>query len=345
FLDFDNLPDTNFTCVGKVIGGYYADLETNCQMFHVCTIGLLDEPTDIRFLCLNGTVFDQETRVCERIDEVDCTKSEQYYSLNLELYGHSQSSNIEDNSETEQPLIIKSTLPTTTTTTQAPRKTTRSSYYTSPPIPTATTLENRLASGNSYLPSTGNQHSPKNDHIHSGNNNKVSTGNNQESTNKNHITANNHHIASHHFPVISPSATDIRFNPEEINISLHPGAPPDIRTKAVSYYSDKKVTNSENQLVVTTHRSVYDNSRRESLNTGSSTQRIGITLQLQVMSAGLGLLSTRLSQQSIRILLKVIEYARSLGLVRSMQLLYKTPILNYTNQVLSVQNMLQVLPK
>lgn len=29
----------------------------------------------------------QETRVCERVDEVDCTKSEKFYSLNLELYG------------------------------------------------------------------------------------------------------------------------------------------------------------------------------------------------------------------------------------------------------------------
>ncbi len=39
YLDFDNLPDTNFSCDGKVIGGYYADIETGCQMFHVCTIG------------------------------------------------------------------------------------------------------------------------------------------------------------------------------------------------------------------------------------------------------------------------------------------------------------------
>ncbi|XP_038210201.1 mucin-5AC-like isoform X1 [Zerene cesonia] len=87
YLDFDNLPETNFTCTGKVIGGYYADLETSCQMFHVCTVGQQDEPMDIKFLCLNGTVFDQETRVCERVDEVDCTKSEKFYSLNLELYG------------------------------------------------------------------------------------------------------------------------------------------------------------------------------------------------------------------------------------------------------------------
>lgn len=59
YLDFDNLPETNFTCTGKVIGGYYADLETSCQMFHVCTVGQNDEPMDIKFLCLNGTVFDQ----------------------------------------------------------------------------------------------------------------------------------------------------------------------------------------------------------------------------------------------------------------------------------------------
>ncbi|KYN44647.1 hypothetical protein ALC56_00641 [Trachymyrmex septentrionalis] len=39
YLDFDNLPETNFSCQGKVIGGYYADVEAGCQMFHVCTIG------------------------------------------------------------------------------------------------------------------------------------------------------------------------------------------------------------------------------------------------------------------------------------------------------------------
>ncbi|VVC30414.1 Chitin binding domain,Armadillo-like helical [Cinara cedri] len=88
YLDFDNLPDTNFSCDGKVIGGYYADVETGCQMFHVCTIGQKAEITDIKFLCLNGTVFDQETRVCERLDEVDCSKSESFFDLNLELYGN-----------------------------------------------------------------------------------------------------------------------------------------------------------------------------------------------------------------------------------------------------------------
>jgi len=86
-LDFDNLPETGFSCEGKVIGGYYADVETGCQMFHVCTVGQKGEVMDIKFLCLNGTVFDQETRVCERVDEVDCSKTEGFYDLNLELYG------------------------------------------------------------------------------------------------------------------------------------------------------------------------------------------------------------------------------------------------------------------
>lgn len=38
----------------------------------------------------NPIVHFQETRVCERIDEVDCSKSEQFYNLNLELYGNTQ---------------------------------------------------------------------------------------------------------------------------------------------------------------------------------------------------------------------------------------------------------------
>jgi len=32
----DQMPDTTFTCAGKVVGGYYADPDADCQMFHVC---------------------------------------------------------------------------------------------------------------------------------------------------------------------------------------------------------------------------------------------------------------------------------------------------------------------
>lgn len=31
-----NMPKTDFTCRGKILGGYYADADTQCQMFHIC---------------------------------------------------------------------------------------------------------------------------------------------------------------------------------------------------------------------------------------------------------------------------------------------------------------------
>ncbi|XP_055626450.1 formin-J-like isoform X2 [Toxorhynchites rutilus septentrionalis] len=151
YLDFDNLPETNFTCAGKVIGGYYADLEASCQMFHVCTIGQGDEPMDIKFLCLNGTVFDQETRVCERVDEVDCSKSERFYYLNLELYGNTIIP-APDESSSEEASGSPSSMSTTasTTTTSTTTTTTRR--------PTTTTPSRRFifnnSKGSSIVPST-----------------------------------------------------------------------------------------------------------------------------------------------------------------------------------------------
>ncbi|KAJ3643156.1 hypothetical protein Zmor_025883 [Zophobas morio] len=223
YLDFDNLPDTNFSCVGKVIGGYYADLETNCQMFHVCTIGQLDEPMDIRFLCLNGTVFDQETRVCERIDEVDCSKSEKFYSLNLELYGNTQPSISEDNADTDPPIIIKaSTTTTTTTTTTTPKpktKTTKAAFFTTA-APTVTTVT------------------------------KV--------------------ISAHHFPI--SNSPDIRFNPEEINISLHPGTLANLRSKSLAY-QQQVFNDNKKKVVVTTHTSYGTPDKEDFVRIVPNTQR------------------------------------------------------------------------
>ena len=33
---YDSMPDTSFTCDNKVVGGYYADPDADCQMFHIC---------------------------------------------------------------------------------------------------------------------------------------------------------------------------------------------------------------------------------------------------------------------------------------------------------------------
>lgn len=32
----ENMPSTGFTCRDKILGGYYADPDTQCQMFHIC---------------------------------------------------------------------------------------------------------------------------------------------------------------------------------------------------------------------------------------------------------------------------------------------------------------------
>ena len=34
-----SVPKTNFTCADKISGGYYADLEADCQLFHICSMG------------------------------------------------------------------------------------------------------------------------------------------------------------------------------------------------------------------------------------------------------------------------------------------------------------------
>lgn len=34
--NYHHVPETSFTCAGKVVGGYYADPDADCQMFHVC---------------------------------------------------------------------------------------------------------------------------------------------------------------------------------------------------------------------------------------------------------------------------------------------------------------------
>ena len=36
FYSRKNMPNTSFTCDDKTSGGYYADPEAECQMFHVC---------------------------------------------------------------------------------------------------------------------------------------------------------------------------------------------------------------------------------------------------------------------------------------------------------------------
>ena len=72
-------------CVIKVNGGFYADPETGCQAFHVCTDDGQGDLRKVSFLCPNGTLFQQEYFTCDWWFNVDCTRARSLWSLNTEL--------------------------------------------------------------------------------------------------------------------------------------------------------------------------------------------------------------------------------------------------------------------
>merc|ERR1719317_1397272 len=79
---YAEVPDTSFTCEGRVEGGYYADTEAECQPFHVCSADRDGGLAKNSFLCPNGTIFNQENFVCEYWFNVDCSQAESFYGLN-----------------------------------------------------------------------------------------------------------------------------------------------------------------------------------------------------------------------------------------------------------------------
>ena len=61
------VPKTSFTCAGKAEGGYYADMETGCQVYHTCGSAskVKNKFSIVKYssLCSNGTIYDQEKGV------------------------------------------------------------------------------------------------------------------------------------------------------------------------------------------------------------------------------------------------------------------------------------------
>merc|ERR1712029_456461 len=77
------VPDTGFSCNDYSYSGYFADTspQSRCQVFHMChSDGLHDA-----FLCPNGTIFNQQTFVCELWFNVDCAASSARFDLNLAI--------------------------------------------------------------------------------------------------------------------------------------------------------------------------------------------------------------------------------------------------------------------
>ncbi|GFY49855.1 chitin-binding type-2 domain-containing protein [Trichonephila inaurata madagascariensis] len=80
---YSHLPETGFKCLAHTsTPGFYADVETKCQMWHYCQ----PDGRHDRFLCPNGTVFDQMTRVCNWWFNVFCDDALNHYDINFDLY-------------------------------------------------------------------------------------------------------------------------------------------------------------------------------------------------------------------------------------------------------------------
>merc|ERR1711992_118778 len=78
-------PETAVACDGQVDGGYYADGEAECQVFHICTADGAGGLSKYSFLCPNGTVFNQNYFICDWWFNFDCSTAEELYSLNDEI--------------------------------------------------------------------------------------------------------------------------------------------------------------------------------------------------------------------------------------------------------------------
>jgi hypothetical protein len=55
--------------------GYYADPDTECQAFHVCTADGQGGLSKNSFLCPNGTIFNQNYFICDWWFNFDCSEA------------------------------------------------------------------------------------------------------------------------------------------------------------------------------------------------------------------------------------------------------------------------------
>merc|ERR1711936_948996 len=79
------VPETAFSCDGQVEGGYYGDIDTECQAFHVCTADGQGGLSKYSFLCPNGTIFNQGYFICDWWFNFDCAEAEGLFSLNEDI--------------------------------------------------------------------------------------------------------------------------------------------------------------------------------------------------------------------------------------------------------------------
>ncbi|XP_075144995.1 jiangshi isoform X2 [Haematobia irritans] len=157
---------TSFSCGGRP-AGYYADVETGCQVYHMCD-GL---GRQFSYSCPNTTLFQQRMLICDHWYMVNCSKAESDYTANL-LIGQRDKPFVneeENNLRTPRPDLLDrpyapdysgesfrsqyQKIPENVVTTTA-RATTRTSYY-SPSTTTTPKPSSSLRTTTSNIRSQG----------------------------------------------------------------------------------------------------------------------------------------------------------------------------------------------
>ncbi|OTF75983.1 hypothetical protein BLA29_008463, partial [Euroglyphus maynei] len=87
---FSSIPRTKFNCIDHKWPGYYADIDTHCQVFHICQNGGRKDS----FLCPNGTMFNQQLFTCDWWHNVQCDQISMTngYELNAQIYNNNPNS-------------------------------------------------------------------------------------------------------------------------------------------------------------------------------------------------------------------------------------------------------------
>ncbi|CAG7708409.1 unnamed protein product, partial [Allacma fusca] len=78
----ENYPsfELNFDCRDRPVG-FYADVEHDCQVFHMCDA----DGVRIPHICPNDTAFHQQYRVCDWAYNVDCQDSPNWKLRDLSM--------------------------------------------------------------------------------------------------------------------------------------------------------------------------------------------------------------------------------------------------------------------
>lgn len=64
----------HFTCEGMP-SGFYADMDYNCKIFHVCD----NAGNGFPVICSNNTIFNQKQRICSDEEDIDCLRAHEWY--------------------------------------------------------------------------------------------------------------------------------------------------------------------------------------------------------------------------------------------------------------------------